>query len=304
MNIIEYENYREKKKHTEDGFPYNTYLCSIPLDFVAVPTHWHDECEIIYVKKGIGIVSIDFHEYRVTAPAVFIIMPGRMHSIMQYEKETMEYENILFHPDIFYSKRSEAITDSFLHSILSGQLAFPELMLPSMEGYELIASSIDACDDICSDMPEGYQLFVKGKLFDLMYSITKLSPIYSANKSNQGQQLSPSGKRQLYKIKPLLKYIEEGYHNDITVATAADICGFSEAHFMRFFKELMGSSFVTYLNDYRLTMAARLLLMSDDDILNISESVGFQNLSHFNRSFKKRYNSTPSEYRKSRGVIK
>ena len=32
MNILEYENYHEDKTHVELTFPYNTYLCSIPLD--------------------------------------------------------------------------------------------------------------------------------------------------------------------------------------------------------------------------------------------------------------------------------
>ena len=43
MNILEYENYHEDKTHVELTFPYNTYLCSIPLDFSGVPLHWHDD---------------------------------------------------------------------------------------------------------------------------------------------------------------------------------------------------------------------------------------------------------------------
>ena len=52
MNILEYENYHEDKTHVELTFPYNTYLCSIPLDFSGVPLHWHDDMELIYIKKA------------------------------------------------------------------------------------------------------------------------------------------------------------------------------------------------------------------------------------------------------------
>ncbi len=52
MNILEYENYQEKKSHGSESFPYITYPCSIPLDFERVPAHWHDETEIIYIKKA------------------------------------------------------------------------------------------------------------------------------------------------------------------------------------------------------------------------------------------------------------
>lgn len=59
----------------------------------------------------------------------------------------------------------------------------------------------------------------------------------------------------------------------------------------------MGVPFTSYLNSYRLTMAGRLLLQSDDTILSIATEVGFDNLSYFNRAFKKQYGMTPSAYR-------
>ena len=86
----------------------------------------------------------------------------------------------------------------------------------------------------------------------------------------------------------------------IMIADMAALVGFSESHFMRYFKETIGTSFIDYLKEYRLTMAARLLHASDSSILDISEEVGFENLSYFNRAFKKRYHVTPSQYRKSR----
>ena len=67
MNILEYENYQEKISHGNPLFPYITYLCSIPLDFSYVPIHWHDEMELIYIKKGHGIITVDFTQYQVSA---------------------------------------------------------------------------------------------------------------------------------------------------------------------------------------------------------------------------------------------
>ena len=64
MNILEYENYQEKISHGNPLFPYITYLCSIPLDFSYVPIHWHDEMELIYIKKGHGIITVDFTQYQ------------------------------------------------------------------------------------------------------------------------------------------------------------------------------------------------------------------------------------------------
>ena len=60
----------------------------------------------------------------------------------------------------------------------------------------------------------------------------------------------------------------------------------------------MGTSFVDYLNDYRLSMASRMLVSSDDKIIDIAAHCGYDNLSYFNRIFKKKYGITPSAYRR------
>ena len=104
--------------------------------------------------------------------------------------------------------------------------------------------------------------------------------------------------KSLDKMKIIMKHVENHYMEKISIADIAEVAGFSESHFMRYFKETMGTSFIDYLREYRLTMAARLLLASDASILSISEEVGFENLSYFNRAFKKEYGVTPSQYRK------
>ena len=104
--------------------------------------------------------------------------------------------------------------------------------------------------------------------------------------------------KSLDKMKIIMKHVENHYMEKISIADIAEVAGFSESHFMRYFKETMGTSFIDYLREYRLTMAARLLLASDASILSISEEVGFDNLSYFNRAFKKEYGITPSQYRK------
>ena len=100
------------------------------------------------------------------------------------------------------------------------------------------------------------------------------------------------------KLKSVVKYVELNYASPMTIAQMADLAGFSESHFMKYFKNTMGTSFIDYLNEYRLTMASRLLISSDSSVLDIAAEVGFDNLSYFNRSFKKRFQQTPREYRK------
>lgn len=99
MNINEYQNYHETKAHTSAEFPYNTYLCSIPLDFPGVPLHWHDELELVVIKRGQGFVSVDFDKRLVHSGDIIIIpldvsMPSNRMILLK------EYENIIFKPDL------------------------------------------------------------------------------------------------------------------------------------------------------------------------------------------------------------
>ena len=287
MNVLEYENYQEKTSHVDITFPYNTLLCSIPLDFDKVPLHWHDEMEIIYIKKGHGYVTVDYKQYKVSGSTIVLILPGQLHSIDQYDDLSMEYENILFNANMLLPRTEDSSSTNFLRPFLHGQITVPSVFSIVSEHYDALTACLDACDEISKTKPEGYQLYIKGKLFEFFYILI-----------NRCQsEKNPRMMKSRDKMKIILKFIENTYMHRISVAEIADKVEFSESHFMRYFKENMGTSFVEYLRDYRLTMAARLLLVSDESILSISEEVGFENLSYFNRAFKKKYGMTPREYR-------
>lgn len=289
MNILEYENYQEKISHGNPLFPYNTYLCSIPLDFTYVPIHWHDEMELIYIKKGKGIITVDFNQYHVSAGAIMLIIPGQLHTIEQYEQEIMEYENIIFHPNILISKKTDTCNTDFFQPLLSGKISLPVLYESGMPFYNEIAACVDANDEICKTYPEGYQLFIKSQLFMLFFILSNKCTLEAPVKKDY---------KSLEKMKLILKYVENNYMDKITIEDIANEVNLSQSHFMKYFKNTMGSSFIDYLNEYRLTMASRLLISSESSILDIAAEVGFDNLSYFNRIFKKRFDQTPSAYRK------
>ena len=91
MDTAQYQKYHEEKCHTPADFPYNTYLCTIPLDFQAVSTHWHDEIELIAVKKGEGWVDVNLKRHAVTAGDIELVLSGQLHAIAQKGCAVMEY---------------------------------------------------------------------------------------------------------------------------------------------------------------------------------------------------------------------
>ena len=289
MEKNQYEIYHENKKHTPNDFPYNTYLCSIPLDFKSVNLHWHNEVELIVIKKGQGLVNVNLVTYTVNAGDVVFVFPGQLHSISQKDYSIMEYENILFKSSLIKSSGYDLCNDKFIQPLLSGNLNIYPVINSNFDFHDSLYSLINEIDKLCDKRPYAYQLAVKSYLFQIFYLLI----------SNCGRnEIKPISKKALEKIKTILSYVAEHFQDNISIEEIAGHCFYSKSYFMKFFKETMGMSFVQYLNDYRLEVAAKLLTTTSDDIINIAINTGFDNLSYFNRCFKKKYGITPGKYRK------
>ena len=99
------------------------------------------------------------------------------------------------------------------------------------------------------------------------------------------------------RVKAALSLIAARCGEKLTVADAAAAVGYSPSHFMRFFRAAVGQPFAVYLNDYRLTAAARLLRETDGSVLDIAGQTGFDSLSYFCRRFHRKYGLSPGRYR-------
>ena len=113
-----------------------------------------------------------------------------------------------------------------------------------------------------------------------------------------GKQQLPAETADTRRLKTVLQWISEHYAQKICVADAAEVCSFSSSHFMRWFRQMTGQSFIAFLNEYRLNTAAEALQTTDETVLTIASRCGFENLSYFNRIFKAHFGITPRDYRK------
>ncbi len=98
----------------------------------------------------------------------------------------------------------------------------------------------------------------------------------------------------------VLDLLHGSYFEPVSSAWIARNAGMSERTLRRFFQRHMGSTIQDYLMGLRLGRAASLLLSSDMPIYRVAEEAGFQNLSHFNRQFRRHRGMAPSSFRKSR----
>ena len=112
-DMIRQEKYHETKKHGLREFPFNIYPCSIPGDFQNVALHWHEEMEIISIKKGQGNVVVDRVVYEVEEGDVMAVFPGQLHAIYGFEDQRMDYENIIFSLSLLMRAEEDLCTERF-----------------------------------------------------------------------------------------------------------------------------------------------------------------------------------------------
>ena len=136
----------------------------------------------------------------------------------------------------------------------------------------------------------GFELEIKALLFSFFANIFRENLVIKKDSI-----LSDDSK--VFKIKDVIKYIENNYRNDINITTLANICHYNEYHFMRFFKKYTGKTCIQFIKNYRLEKAYNLLKNTDLPVTQISFDVGFSNVSYFIRSFKEKYKVTPKELR-------
>ena len=96
-----------------------------------------------------------------------------------------------------------------------------------------------------------------------------------------------------------IAYIMEHYTESITVEKLARVANMSESNFYAAFKRMSGSSPMAYLNHYRLSVAANLLLETGDTANRIGYTVGIKDALYFSKLFKKTYGVSPRDYRRS-----
>ncbi len=101
-----------------------------------------------------------------------------------------------------------------------------------------------------------------------------------------------------YRLARVIRHMESHYAEELTLPQLADILGCSPAYLSRLFRAQVGQPPFEYLNRLRIRHACTLLRRTQQTVTAIAVDVGYNNLSFFNRYFRKVMNCSPREYRR------
>ena len=113
---------------------------------------------------------------------------------------------------------------------------------------------------------------------------------------NKLEQIQQSGKCRDERLNDIMNYIQEHYLT-VTLDELAENMHLSKPYLSKYIKEKSGNTFGDIVKNVRMKKARTLLKNTSMTVENIADSVGYQNVEHFNRLFKKRYDVTPVQYR-------
>lgn len=248
------------------------------ISFLA---HWHQEIELIYLRSGSAHLSINDHTFTAHQGDLVVIDTGDFHySDSSQMKNTLDF--IIFDPSIISSIYHHT---HFEHPLVTaGMLKTYGLDEELAALYETVSKELDQKQPY-------YQDIVKASLRQFLYRLKRMHPRSSGEMQSQSRR-----ETMLYDLQQLLSYIDDHYAENITLAFAAEKMGFSDSHFSKVFKKLIGINFITYLNMVRVEQAAADLKNTSRKITDIALTCGFNNVRSFNRTFKEITGYTPSQF--------
>jgi AraC-like DNA-binding protein len=251
------------------------------------PLHCHDEYELNFIGGGTGVKRIvGYHMGEIGDPELVLIGGNLPHAWFTNHctNKSIREITIQFHKDLFDDKLLGRNQLSGIKTILQR----------SVQG---ILFSRDATLRI---MPRLESLTIR-KGFESVLEL--MSVLHDLSASAEIQVLSPASplesaldlkSRRLEKV---FNYIRIHYDRNFSLHDASAMVNMPEGSFSRFIKKRTGRTFIESLNDIRLGHSTRMLITTTQTVAEISFRCGFNNLSYFNRIFKRKNGCTPSEFR-------
>jgi AraC-like DNA-binding protein len=254
------------------------------------PLHFHEEFELNFIKNGKGIKRVigdhmdDIEDLELVLMGSNIPHAWRTHLC---RNTIIEEVTIQFHKDFF----SENI-------LKKNQLILIRNMLEKSQRGILFSPEITR---LLSDRIVN---LIKKKGFDSILELMSLMNELSQSQnmtvlSNGGFNSDDQLKYNSRRIQKVMEHINEHFQKPISLQEVAQLTNMAEAAFSRFFKTRTGLTFVESLTDIRLGHANRMLVNSTHSISEIAYQCGFNNISNFNRIFKKKKGCSPKEFRES-----
>ena len=276
------EVFREITPLKKDQLYYAKFTPDDPMDF---PFHSHNDYELTLCLKMNGKRIVGNLVEDVIGNDLVLIGPDVLHgykwntdvngcdvAVIQFSRESSTYQ--MFHKGVLKP------IGEMLSRVNYG-IRFSKETIRKVKDKIITLHKTEGL--------KGFYLFI-----EILYTLATSKEYSVLSAISAMPQVSQVESKRVIAI---LKYVADNYMNKISLKEIATLVNMSPSSVCRYFKQKTKINFWDYLNNYRIDMVVLMMLKTDDYISEICYSCGFNNISNFNRAFKKRIGMSPSEYR-------
>lgn len=258
-------------------------------DFNMVSKHFHNEYEIYYLLSGERYYFIEKQIYHVKKGSLVFIDRNQIHKTVG--------ANAIYHDRILILISADEIgpllklcNNMDVASFFSKNFGIIDL---NEAGQKYVESLLLFIIREMKKKHSNYEFMVKMKLAELLVYALRCKTGENTTLLNV-----PVKTEKYKKISEIAEYINENYHNKISLADIARDFYISKCYLSRIFKEVSGFTVNEYINITRIKKAQQLLEKTDHNITEIADLVGYESITYFEKVFKKYLETSPLKYRK------
>lgn len=273
------------------------YLMDRKKDHYDYPLHKHPELELTFMENCTGVQRVVGDSIEVCGQYDLALIGSNLEHAWEQRpdevlvdvaagKKVREYI-IQFSPDLLgehFLAKSQMATLAKLFENAKRGIAF---------GLPVIMRIFSKLDQLSNEQP-GFPRVLK--LLDILYQLSLEEDYQLLSTTTFASVKTTADSRRVRKVE---EYIDEHFKEEIRLQTVSDIAGMTPTAFSRFFKLRTGRTLSDYIIDIRLGYAARQLVDTTTSVVEICYDSGFNNVSNFNRIFKKRKGCSPTTFREN-----
>ena len=246
--------------------------------------HYHPEYEIVFVRKGSGKIHIGEHLTSYEEGELVFIGPNLPHT-------GFGYGVIGEHEEIVVQLRDDFLGDGFFTRPEMQHIQ--NLFSRAKQG---LAFHGKAKRIAATKLQKMLQLSHFERLVELLNIFQTLATTDEFVTLNTAGTLFDFSHKDENRINKVYEYVQQNYRQPIDIQAVADLVNLAVPSFCRYFKKITHLTYTDFVNEYRVNQACR-LLFENLSVADICFEVGFNNISHFNKTFKQLKGKSPREYR-------
>ena len=274
-----------------DLFFFNKFDCELKESYTAssMPIfHYHDAYEIFFLVDGARYMAFNGVRQAIHRGDIFIAQPfvphrSMLHEEGYYKRYTLNFSNADLQ-DFFTEEEIAAVTNHLTTGVY-------HLTTAQTEEIQRFLERITAYHKRLTDLGR------KMAVMEIFQTLDYINSILQNQSSPQMVTENPGNMPAVVSL--AMHYAKEHYREDINLDRIAEHVHLSKSQFCRVFQNTTGTSFMQYLNSYRLTQAHLLISHSDKPLHRIASETGFYSTEHMTRTFQKTYKISPSQWRRT-----